>query len=235
MSRSRSTTPTAKPTRSKWPGSSMPGSSAISPPMRAQPASLHPWATPATSCSIWAGSRRPTLMQSRKNSGSAPWAAMSSTDMATRSMPMVSKRPARRATTALVPTPSVAATSTGRTYRVGSKANRPPNPPTSPMTSGRKVDRTAALIRSTASSPAPMSTPAPAYVSPTGWLATGMHQVDLGQLVVAPAERDGHRVVAGEAGGAEARGRRRRWRRPAGRGRGRPGCRSRGSRGSPRR
>src|SRR6476620_8030488 len=36
----------------------------------------------------------------------------------------------------------------------------------SPITSGRKVDRTLALIRSTASSPAAMSTPASLYVSP---------------------------------------------------------------------
>ena len=39
-------------------------------------------------------------------------------------------------------------------------SNRPPNPPMSPMTSGRKVERTLALMRSTASSPASMSTPA---------------------------------------------------------------------------
>ena len=38
---------------------------------------------------------------------------MSSTHMATRSMPIVSNRPAARATIALVPTPSVDDTSTG--------------------------------------------------------------------------------------------------------------------------
>ena len=44
---------------------------------------------------------------------------------------------------------------------LASKPNSPPNPPMSPMTSGRNVDRTLALMRSTASSPAEMLTPAP--------------------------------------------------------------------------
>ena len=43
----------------------------------------------------------------------------------------------------------------------GRSANSPPKPPMSPMTSGRKVERTWSLMRSTASSPAAMSTPAP--------------------------------------------------------------------------
>ncbi len=49
ISWSRSATPTAKPTRSNSPGSMAPGCSAISPPMRAQPALRQPSATPATS------------------------------------------------------------------------------------------------------------------------------------------------------------------------------------------
>ena len=56
--------------------------------------------------------------------------------------------------------------STGCSKRWAGNWNRPPKPPMSPMTSGRNVDRTWALMRSTAASPASMSTPAPAYVSP---------------------------------------------------------------------
>src|SRR5438128_2441449 len=66
------------------------------------------------------------------------------------------------------------------------------------MTSGRNVDRTAALMRSTAASPASMSTPAPAYVSPTR-----VNEVDARQLVVDPGLGDRDGVVARQAGGAE--------------------------------
>ena len=52
---SASTTPTAKPTRSNWPGSMTPACSEISPPTRAQPACAQPSATPATSASTMAG------------------------------------------------------------------------------------------------------------------------------------------------------------------------------------
>ena len=58
-----------------------------------------------------------------------------------------------------VPTPSVDETSSGSRYRFQSTANSPPKPPTSPTTSGRNVERTCALISSTAFSPAAMSTP----------------------------------------------------------------------------
>ena len=84
----------------------------------------------------------------------------SSTHMATRSMPIVSNCPTAWAMSAFVPTPSVDETSTGLVYRCCGKANRPPKPPMSPMTSGRYVERTSSLIASTASSPAVMSTPA---------------------------------------------------------------------------
>src|SRR6188768_4219671 len=86
--------------------------------------------------------------------------------MATRSTPMVSNRPEAWAISALVPTPSVDDTSTGWRYRWLAKANSPPNPPMSPMTSGRNVERTLSLMRCTASSPASMLTPAASYVSP---------------------------------------------------------------------
>ena len=43
-------------------------------------------------------------------SGSAPWTTRSLTDIATRSIPIVSWRPVSIATLSLVPTPSVAAT-----------------------------------------------------------------------------------------------------------------------------
>ena len=90
---------------------------------------------------------------------------MSSTTIATRSMPIVVKRPVARATIALVPTPSVDDTSTGSLYRSLGNAKSPPKPPMSPMTSGRKVLRTLSLIRRTASSPSERLTPAPSYVS----------------------------------------------------------------------
>ena len=48
----------------------------------------------------------------------------------------------------------------GSCQRSFPSANRPPKPPMSPATSGRYVERTAARIRSTASRPASMSTPA---------------------------------------------------------------------------
>src|SRR3954454_12630282 len=87
-------------------------------------------------------------------------------------------------------------------------ANRPPKPPMSPITSGRNVDRTWPLMRSTACSPAPMSTPAPAYVRPgrSGGdeerSATGGG--DFAHLL-RQGDRHFERVVAGEAGRAEAR------------------------------
>ena len=67
---------------------------------------------------------------------------------------MVSNRPTAWATSALVPTPSVPATSTGWRYRPVSRANSPPKPPRPPSTSGRRVEATSGLIRSTARSPA---------------------------------------------------------------------------------
>src|SRR3954447_1039593 len=132
---------------------------------------------------------------------------MSSTHMATRSMPMVVKRPAAWATRALVPTPSVEDTRIGSRYRLGSKANSPPKPPMSPTTSGRNVERTRSLMRATASSPAVMLTPAASYVSPTDWRVSrvrALQGLDLSVL------RDGHvdRVLAGEARRAEPRPRR---------------------------
>ena len=47
----------------------------------------------------------------------------------------------------------------GRCEALAPRANSPPKPPMSPTTSGRKVERTCALISSTAFSPAAMSTP----------------------------------------------------------------------------
>src|ERR1043166_5201789 len=88
------------------------------------------------------------------------------------------------------------------------------------MTSGRNVDRTCALISSTAFSPAAMSTPAAAYVSRSssdGFTAVRasrvLDRVD-GQLRVGPGlERElgvvvghGHGVLAREARGAERLG-----------------------------
>src|SRR5579875_4015973 len=94
------------------------------------------------------------------NSGSAPQTTMSSTTIATRSMPMVSWRSIACAIATLVPTPSVEVASS----RSGAIRNKPANPPSPPCTSGR-VERSRPLINSTAASPASMSTPAAAYVA----------------------------------------------------------------------
>ena len=53
----------------------------------------------------------------------------------------------------LVPTPSVPDTKIGSLYFVG-KAHNAPKPPKPPITSGRRVRLTSALIRSTNSLPA---------------------------------------------------------------------------------
>src|SRR5687767_13162623 len=130
--------------------------------------------------------------------------------MATRSTPMVANRPAARATSALVPTPSVELTKTGSRYRSCGKAKSPPKPPMSPMTSGRIVDRTCDLMRSTASSPAAMSTPASAYVR--RFCAASPGRSDMLRGVFQHVLRQLHRHLGGvfprEAGGAEARTRR---------------------------
>ncbi len=64
----------------------------------------------------------------------------SSAHIATRSMPIVSSRPMRRAISVLVPTPSVALTSTGSSYPAGS-ASAAPNPPRPPSRSRRRRRR----------------------------------------------------------------------------------------------
>src|SRR5438270_10991831 len=122
--------------------------------------------------------------------------------MATKSMPMVVKRPVDWATRALVPTPSVEDTRMGSRYRCGSKANTPPKPPMSPTTSGRNVARTRSLMRATASSPAAMLTPAASYVSPTD---RGAVLLGRGAGRLAGPDADGHvdRVVARETRRAE--------------------------------
>mmetsp|Transcript_2694 Transcript_2694/g.6020 ORF Transcript_2694/g.6020 Transcript_2694/m.6020 type:complete len:215 (-) Transcript_2694:1303-1947(-) len=70
------------------------------------------------------------------------------------------------ATLSLVPTPSVAPTSTTSSPAkpAALRSNRPPKPPKSASQPGRRVDLQAGLIRSTRAFPAAMSTPAAAYV-----------------------------------------------------------------------
>src|SRR4051794_11083601 len=102
------------------------------------------------------------------NSGSAPQTTMSSTTIATRSMPMVSCTSIACAIATFVPTPSVDVASN----RSSSIRNNPANPPRPPTTSGR-VDVSRDLISSTARSPAAMSTPAAAYVAEPSRLTDG--------------------------------------------------------------
>src|SRR5689334_22175694 len=86
-------------------------------------------------------------------------------------------------------------------------AKSAPNPPMSPMTSGRKVDCPWRLMRSTACSPAPMSTPAAAYVSPgrSGGEASATVSHGRGDLqhLLGQRQRDLEWVHAREARGAE--------------------------------
>src|SRR5205809_4969127 len=119
--------------------------------------------------------------------------------MATRSMPTVSWRPARKATLSLLPTPSVDETSTGwRNFGgIFTKAAKAPMPPS---TSGRKVAFASGAMRRTASSPASMSTPASRYVR--GFIALDVEEVELGRGV----RLDADLVGTGEAGVTEARG-----------------------------
>src|SRR5450759_3815352 len=84
--------------------------------------------------------------------------------MATRSMPMVPSLPMVRASSILVPTPSVPATSTG-SLSFGSRS-APPKPPSPPSTNGCFVLLSRCFMRSTARLPASTSTPASLYVNP---------------------------------------------------------------------
>src|SRR6185295_12612567 len=101
-----------------------------------------------------------------KNSGSAPCTTRSLTDIATRSMPMPPCSPVSIAILSLVPTPSVAATSTGSLKPAALRSNSPPKPPISASAPARAVARTIGLMRSTRRFPASISTPESAYVSP---------------------------------------------------------------------
>src|SRR4051794_40858931 len=119
------------------------------------------------------------------NNGSAPHTTMSSTTIATRSMPMVSCTSIACAIATFVPTPSVEVANS----RSSSIRNRPAKPPSPPTTSGR-VDVSRDLISSTARSPAAMSTPAPAYVA------------DPSRLTVAPGSWTSQGVLGTDAGSA---------------------------------
>jgi hypothetical protein len=104
----------------------------------------------------------------------------------------------------LVPTPSVEVASTGCFRRARELASkRPAKPPMSPITSGRRVLATHSLIRSTARSPASISTPAAAYA-------------DLSASVVALAAIDADKSAGIRGGRGHLR---HRLRRPPARGR----------------
>src|SRR2546426_4682017 len=120
--------------------------------------------------------------------------------MATRSMPTLSWRPARKATLSLLPTPSVDETSTGwRNFGgIFTKAAKAPMPPS---TSGRDVARASGAIRRPASSPASMSTPAARYVRGSMHFLL-LKQPELGTCLGSDADL----VVAGEARVTELRG-----------------------------
>src|SRR5438552_1351286 len=119
--------------------------------------------------------------------------------MATRSIPTVSCRSARKATFSLLPTPSAEETRTGSVSPSGPRT-KPAKAPIPPITSGRAVRRASTAMRRAASSPASMFTPASRYVR--GSIGLRAEQRELRGLVRGDADA----VVAGEARVAEARG-----------------------------
>src|SRR5262245_29258876 len=123
---------------------------------------------------------------------------MSLTPIATRSMPTVACRPASAATFSLVPTPSVDETRTGSRYFDGTRT-RLAKPPTPPITSARFVARASGVMRRTASSPAPMSTPASRSVS---GFTSALEEAELWRRL----GLDTHAIVSGEARVAELAG-----------------------------
>src|SRR4030095_11433126 len=120
---------------------------------------------------------------------------MSFTPIATRSIPTVSCRPARKATRSFVPTPSVDDTSTGAREPAGilTKLAKPPTPPS---TSARFVAWASGVIRRTAASPASMSTPDSRYVS---GFTSGVEEAELRRRLGLDADA----IAAGEAGVTE--------------------------------
>src|SRR5919107_4470406 len=139
--------------------------------------------------------------------------------MPTRSKPMVSCTPIAWAIATFVPMPSVEVARTGcciAAIRPASKS--PAKPPIPPITSGRRVLPTHSFIRSTARSPASMSTPAAAYadcslicglLAPTCQkpavlehlhLLTGRGGASGAAEGVGGADTDGHRLEAVDVG-----------------------------------
>ena len=158
----RSTTPTAKPTRSNSPGSMRSGCSDISPPSSAHPASHAPARDTGDDLVDHLGDELADrdVVEEEERLGALH------RDVVDRHRDEVDAdgvvAAVRRAMSDFVPTPSVDETSSGCSKGWASNANRPPKPPMSPMTSGRNVERTCCLMSSTAFSPAAMSTPASA-------------------------------------------------------------------------
>ena len=119
----------------------------------------------------------------------------------TMSAPTPRTVPSRAASSTLVPTPSVEATSTGSSIAASALAeNAPPKLPTPRTTSAPWVRSTAVRIWATARVPSSMSTPAAAYDvrrgprRPPADVAADLH----------PLEVDaGHRLVRGGAGGGQ--------------------------------
>mmetsp|Transcript_33912 Transcript_33912/g.102453 ORF Transcript_33912/g.102453 Transcript_33912/m.102453 type:complete len:345 (-) Transcript_33912:910-1944(-) len=97
------TTPTQKPTTSQPPGANTPGNSVSPTSSNLQPASTQPSATPLTSNLAWCASSFSEAKCSWKNNGSAPRAATSLAESATKSMPRLSYWPTLVATFNFVP------------------------------------------------------------------------------------------------------------------------------------
>src|SRR5450759_3212715 len=116
-----------------------------------------------------------------------------------------------------VPTPSVELTRTGSRIP-GGRAIAEANPPSPPITSGRRVAATEARISSTARSPASISTPELRYASQAppclapgaapwlSWLswASDMRLVLQNELVARGVVRDRDRILPVKTGKAEA-------------------------------
>mmetsp|Transcript_116861 Transcript_116861/g.377142 ORF Transcript_116861/g.377142 Transcript_116861/m.377142 type:complete len:205 (+) Transcript_116861:133-747(+) len=112
----RSTAPTAKPEMSKPLALKTPGISAVLELSSAQPASMQPSATPWFTCNACCMSSFGAARWAMMKMGSAPRAAMSLAQSATRSTPIVSNRSMTMATLSLVPTLFVPLTSIGSSY-----------------------------------------------------------------------------------------------------------------------
>ena len=152
----------SRPGRNR-PRAYMPGISAVSPPISAQPA----WRQPSAIDGDHAlGDRRCRACRSRNNRGRTAARRPARSDRwRTSRRGRCRPRHAGRCSIAsfsLVPTPSFAATSSGSTNPAAFRSKKPPNPPSSASAPGRRVALASGPIARTSALPAAIETPASA-------------------------------------------------------------------------